>query len=169
MHLPHLLPLFLSLPFTLAAESSPQYKEPDLFQTTLLDTTNLYRRQHSAPALAWNTSLATSAQAWSDGCKFTHSGTAGNGENLASGYPNVTVAVEVWGEERGKYNFARGGFRYVFSFLVLRKGVCADFWVDSSETGHFTQLVWLGTTTVGCARTECNGGQEGGKGDAPGW
>ena len=114
MHLPHLLPLFLSLPFTLAAESSPQYTDPDLFRTTLLDTTNRYRRQHSAPALAWNTSLAASAQAWSDGCRFTHSGTAGNGENLASGYANVTRAVEEWGEERGKYNFAKGGFRYVY-------------------------------------------------------
>lgn len=40
---------------------------------------------------------------------------------------------------------------------------------DSSETGHFTQLVWRNTSTVGCARTECNGGQDGGNGDAPGW
>lgn len=39
----------------------------------------------------------------------------------------------------------------------------------SAETGHFTQLVWKATQQVGCARTECNGGQEGGEGDAPGW
>ena len=44
-------------------------------------------------------------------------------------------------------------------------------WTDlyRSATGHFTQLVWRNTTTVGCARTECNGGQKGGNGDAPGW
>jgi uncharacterized protein YkwD len=134
MHLSQLFPLFFSLPFTLAAESSPQYTDPTLFQSTLLDTTNLYRRQHSAPSLVWNTSLATSAQAWSDGCKFTHSG-GPSGENLAAGYPNVTVAVEAWGEEREKYNFEKGGFRYVLRFLFClivgvgrkeRRGVWAD-------------------------------------------
>jgi hypothetical protein len=34
------------------------------------------------------------------------------------------------------------------------------------ETGHFTQLVWKDTTSVGCGRTECNGRDDGG---APGW
>lgn len=29
--------------------------------------------------------------------------------------------------------------------------------------------MWKNTTQVGCSRKECNGGQEGGKGDAPGW
>jgi hypothetical protein len=30
--------------------------------------------------------------------------------------------------------------------------------------GHFTQLVWKGTETVGCGRSNCSG-----RGDAPGW
>lgn len=34
------------------------------------------------------------------------------------------------------------------------------------ETGHFTQLVWKATKTVGCGRTECDGQD---KGKAPGW
>jgi hypothetical protein len=33
----------------------------------------------------------------------------------------------------------------------------------SEATGHFTQLVWKNTTSMGCARKECN------KDDAPGW
>lgn len=62
----------------------------------------------------------------------------------------------------------RGSFRK----SMLMVGLCnRNAWTDiyRSATGHFTQLVWRNTTTVGCARSECNGGQKGGKGDAPGW
>ena len=71
------------------------------------------------------------------------------GENLASGYPNASASVITWGQERTRYNFGKAEF--------------------STETGHFTQLVWKVTTSVGCGRTECDGGQSGGKGNAPGW
>ncbi|KAF2994806.1 hypothetical protein E8E13_001571 [Curvularia kusanoi] len=157
MHL-SALPFFLlsSIPLTLAtpqSTSSPttassQYTNSTTFANTVLSTTNLYRRQHNATQLSWNTSLAESALKWSEGCKFKHSG-GPSGENLASGYPNVSAAVIAWGEERRDYDFKDGEF--------------------SSSTGHFTQLVWRSTTTVGCARTQCDGGEKGGKGDAPGW
>ncbi|KAF1929894.1 PR-1-like protein, partial [Didymella exigua CBS 183.55] len=127
---------------------SAEYASDSNFQQAILDVTNLYRRQHNASQLSWNNSLAEYAKDWSEDCKFDHSG-GPSGENLASGYPNVTASVEVWGNEREDYDFDKGEF--------------------SAETGHFTQLVWRNTSTVGCARTECNGDQKGGKGDAPGW
>lgn len=68
------------------------------------------------------------------------------GENLASGYPNASASIIAWGAERDSYNFKKGDF--------------------DTKTGHFTQLVWKNTTSVGCGRTECNG--KGGD-DAPGW
>lgn len=43
--------------------------------------------------------------------------------------------MEAWGNEEEKYNFNDPGF--------------------SEETGHFTQLVWKTTTTVGCGRKLC--------------
>ena len=67
-----------------------------------------------------------------------------NGENLAEGYANATASIEAWGNEREKYNFQDGGF--------------------SEDTGHFTQLVWKATTTVGCGRSFCNG-----KNSVSGW
>jgi hypothetical protein len=35
------------------------------------------------------------------------------GENLASGYPNVSASVIAWGHERVDYDFDAGEFRYM--------------------------------------------------------
>ncbi|KLJ09977.1 hypothetical protein EMPG_14611 [Blastomyces silverae] len=53
------------------------------------------------------------------------------------GYANVTAAVQAWGDERALFDFDRPRFTH--------------------ETGHFSQLVWKGTRTVGCARFYCGG------------
>lgn len=56
----------------------------------------------------------------------------------------MSASVDAWGSEREKYNFKKPGF--------------------SKETGHFTQLVWSNTTSVGCGRVNCNG-----ENGTPGW
>jgi hypothetical protein len=66
------------------------------------------------------------------------------GENLAAGYANASASIDAWGLERESYNFNSPGF--------------------SEQTGHFTQLVWKSTTSVGCGRVDCNG-----SGGTPGW
>ena len=106
---------------------------------------NKVRAQHCAGALTWSPKLASVAQAWANslrdrGCKFEHSQNNAYGENLAGGTigmldPNATVAM--WYEELKDYNFASGGF--------------------SMQSGHFTQVVWRGTTQLGCGRSQCNG------------
>ena len=93
---------------------SAEYTNNDTFQKTILDITNLYRTQHNASQLAWNSTLAEAAKSWSDGCEFEHSG-GPSGENLASGYPNVTASVEAWGNERDEYDFDKGDFSYVYA------------------------------------------------------
>lgn len=52
--------------------------------------------------------------------------------------------MKAWGDEGDSYSCSNPGF--------------------SSDTGHFTQLVWKSTTTVGCARVNCDGTN-----DTPGW
>lgn len=47
----------------------------------------------------------------------------------------MIAAIDGWGNERAKENFEAGVF--------------------SEDTGHFTQLVWKVTRTVGCARKDC--------------
>ena len=65
------------------------------------------------------------------------------GENLATGYANVTAAVDAWGNERADYSF---------------KGTETGF---SEQTGHFTQLVWKSTNSVGCAAVNCSASNTG--------
>ncbi|CAF9908609.1 MAG: hypothetical protein ALECFALPRED_004692 [Alectoria fallacina] len=125
------------------ASVSAQYTSDSSFESSILNSTNTYRAQYNATALSWNTSLASYATSWASKCQFTHSH-GPSGENLAEGYANVTDAVDAWGDEGSHYDFKKGGF--------------------SESTGHFSQLVWKGTTSVGCGRVDCNG-----QGGVPGW
>lgn len=125
--------------------TSQEYLNDSTFRAAILNSTNAYRRQHNASALVWNNTLQRFAEGVSGGCVFAHSG-GPYGENLASGYPSAAAAVAAWGDERDKYNFKKGDF--------------------SKETGHFTQLVWKETTSLGCSRTKCDSKNNGG---APGY
>ena len=109
----------------------------------LLAAHNRRRAEHCAAPLSWSPALAKVAQGWADhlraaGCAFEHSG-GSYGENLAAGSVGMLSpagVVDMWYAEAEHYDFARGGF--------------------SMQTGHFTQLVWQGTTRVGCGTTTCN-------------
>ncbi|KAH6893326.1 CAP domain-containing protein [Thelonectria olida] len=116
--------------------NEPEWKQDKSFTSAILNSTNFYREEHNATALKWNTTLEDFAADYLDSndCEFEHSD-GPYGENLAIGYPNATASVEAWGDERDDYNFKKGEF--------------------SEETGHFTQLVWKDTTTVGCGRRLC--------------
>ncbi|PGH12681.1 hypothetical protein AJ80_06624 [Polytolypa hystricis UAMH7299] len=133
---------------------SASYTDNAEFQDDSLSVTNRYRSEHNARALSWNESLADSALDWADECLWKHSEVEGGpGENLAMGYPNVTMAVEAWGDERDIFDFDDPTF--------------------SKETGHFTQMVWKDTRTVGCGRKNCgrpgDGKDDGDDERAQGW
>ncbi len=127
---------------TITASSTPQptsssYTNAATFEKDMLDAHNFYRGEHGVGELKWNTTSATFAASWAKACNFEHSGEP-TGENLAAGYANATASVDAWGLERISYNFKKPtGF--------------------SEKTGHFTQLVWSNTTTVGCGVTSCQG------------
>lgn len=128
--------------YTAAASTaplSPQYTDSLEFRTSILNSTNFYRYEHSASYIYWNTTLAQYAQSYSENCVWEHSH-GPYGENLARGYTNVTAAVDAWGNERSLYNFSN-----------------TDPTGFTEATGHFTQLVWKSTQSTGCGWTNCNG------------
>lgn len=108
----------------------------------LLDAHNQARATHCARPLAWSEALAATAQEWANslrdnGCSFEHSKTA-YGENLAAG-TNLSAAnaVALWYDEERLYNYKKPAF--------------------SMKTGHFTQVVWAGSRSLGCGSSECQG------------
>jgi Cysteine-rich secretory protein family len=120
-----------------ASAASSSYTTLSALIDSVLNSTNQFRSQHNAASLGWNTSLATAAASWASNCQWKHSG-GPSGENLALGYPDMTSAIDAWGNERAHYDFsAPTGF--------------------SEKTGHFTQLVWKDTTSLGCAAVDCTG------------
>ncbi|KAE8267667.1 hypothetical protein A4X09_0g4679 [Tilletia walkeri] len=109
----------------------------------MLNRHNMYRARHGAPALTWDNNLAAFAATWANKCIWAHSG-GPYGENGASSVGmDMTMAdsVAMWYGEILDYNFLQPDFSYA--------------------TGHFTQLVWKDTTTVGCAIATCTPSQLG--------
>ncbi|KAG0321794.1 hypothetical protein BGZ97_010356 [Linnemannia gamsii] len=102
--------------------------------TGILNAHNTLRAKHGAPALTWDTTSAKHGDNWLKACDFKHSH-GKYGENLAAGYKDFPAAVQAWYDEVKDYDFNNPGF--------------------SGKTGHFTQVVWKSSKTLGCAKRAC--------------
>ena len=90
--------------------------------------------------LSWSTSIGTMAQNYASQCHYAHSGTPGYGENIyaAAGFtPAMDDAVAAWAAEEPYYNYA------------------ANTCSSGKVCGHYTQVVWSGTSEVGCGKQYC--------------
>jgi len=113
---------------------------PSLSREMLL-AHNEIRARMDLPALHWSDSLAAHAQEWAnhllgDG-QFYHRPHPEFGENLfdiIGPHPHATAAqvVNDWASEAPDYNYRAN---------TCRAEMC----------GHYTQLVWRNTRSVGCA------------------
>ncbi|GLC70773.1 hypothetical protein PLESTF_001031700 [Pleodorina starrii] len=112
---------------------------------SILDLSNVYRARHQAPPLAWSASLAASSTSYAaklaTTCQLIHSTDRSYGENLLSQmqYPHpdstCTKAAQGWYSEVESYDFKTAQ-------------PFTDNWPKG--IGHFTALVWVGTTSMGC-------------------
>ncbi|KAM9324102.1 uncharacterized protein PAF06_000100 [Gastrophryne carolinensis] len=111
---------------------------PKQFEQDFLSAHNKYRKLHNSPPLTLNQELCKSAQEWANHLlsirALQHSDTE-LGENLyykSSSNPRDLTGnepVDSWYSEIKNYNFSKPGF--------------------SSNTGHFTQVVWRDSKEVG--------------------
>lgn len=119
-------------------------------QSTALSKHNTYRSTHHSPSMTLNNSLNNTAQSWAEYLAanrvFEHSDRSQRnnaGENLYVYYttaPSISAdtlaeeAVKSWYDEVKDYDYSNPGF--------------------SMGTGHFTQVVWKGSTELGCGAAE---------------
>ncbi|OCL14966.1 PR-1-like protein [Glonium stellatum] len=126
-----------------SAADAPDIFDP-VFQLVAVDMHNVFRSQHCSPPLTWSHDLAAAAQIEVDKCTqgLTEDRAGANhegGDPAPDDYMSTTAAVIAqWTSEDQFYNYNNPGY--------------------SDQTGHFTQVVWKASTSVGCAWTTCTNG-----------
>ncbi|XP_029197814.2 titin-like isoform X4 [Acropora millepora] len=120
--------------------------EKEKFKTECVVSHNYYRTFHNAPPLRWSPLLAAEAQNYAERLaktdSLTHSGQKDRGENLAYTWNtplSARGAIDMWYDEVQDYDFESPGF--------------------TSDTGHFTQLVWAGSEEFGMGMTVTRDGK----------
>jgi hypothetical protein len=124
-----------------------------------LDPMNAARAAVDAgePPLTWNPIAAQVALNYAEKCDYAHNpnrnsdyktlggGSGGLGENIAASAPTGTVAQadQLWIGEEAIYDYATN--------------TCTPT-AKITECGHYTQIVWKTTTSVGCAIVNCTTG-----------
>jgi Uncharacterized protein with SCP/PR1 domains len=105
----------------------------------MLAAHNAVRTKVRVPALSWSDKLAAVAQQWADTLiarnQFAHHPHPQYGENLfeiSGGSATPSRVVDSWASEASNYDRRAN---------ACRGGAC----------GHYTQIVWRDTRTVGCA------------------
>ncbi|PQE06421.1 scp-like extracellular protein [Rutstroemia sp. NJR-2017a WRK4] len=132
---------------------------PTDYVSTALYHHNTHRANHSVPLLKWDTKLVASAQVLAATCHWGHNMTingGGYGQNIAAyGASNAqslgamkemaVAATDMWYDGEEPY--------YLPSYYGQNNPDMSTF-----ETwGHYTQMVWLNTNSVGCATQYCSG------------
>ncbi len=111
-----------------------------------VDAHNSARSAVGVGAVSWDSTVADYAQNYASqriaDCQLVHSG-GPYGENIFWGYGREYTAgdaVSSWVSENQYYNYATN--------------TCAE----GEMCGHYTQVVWRSSTSIGCARVKCNNG-----------
>ena len=132
----------------LAASAQMIMISPGSFKDSFLGPHNQARARLGIAPLRWDDTLASYAQSYARQdaaqrqCKLVHSG-GPYGENLFWGSGRAyggQDAVGAWVAESSNYNYA--------------SNTCAP----NAMCGHYTQVVWRGSTAVGCAVQACPDG-----------
>lgn len=137
-------PVVVAAPVATAVVTIPP---PGALEAQLLDFHNVERAQVGAAPLGWDPTLATAAGRYAT--ELAKLGTLrhspaedrpGQGENL-------------WMGTRGAFTPARMVGGWIGEKSMFRPGIFPDVSTNGAwqSVGHYTQMIWRGTTRLGCA------------------
>ena len=109
--------------------------------------------------MTWNSSLAATAQEIADTCVYKHQMDFDGGhygQNIGAGYTEDQVPAMITND---MYNRE---FDYYPGYDIDDPAE-----VEGRQFLHFTQIVWKGSTTVGCATKQCDTLENAGEGVPP--
>ncbi|KAJ5950370.1 uncharacterized protein N7479_008783 [Penicillium vulpinum] len=121
------------------------------YQESILHYHNIHRRDHSSPDLTWAADLEQAANTLASRCEYGHdtsieASSGSYGQNIAYGYDSADVGEKIISEMM--YTREAPYFDGLY-------GQANPDMTNFASWGHFTQIVWKGTTTVGCATVSC--------------
>ncbi|KAH7316655.1 CAP domain-containing protein [Stachybotrys elegans] len=139
----------------------PAENKPDTssYEGMMVEQHNIHRRNHSAPDLVWDSTLAQYAANTANGCVFAHDmnqGGGGYGQNLASWGSSGDIGslkdkTAAGGVTNQWYNSEVENWQF---YGAANPPASSDLHL----WGHFTQVVWKGSQKVGCATVQCPAG-----------
>lgn len=119
------------------------------YETIVLNQHNIHRTNHSAVDIAWNETLAATALKIAQSCVYAHdtdTDGGGYGQNIGAGSPPSDVGSMI---TNMMYNGEIG-------YYPLPWGEDSPNMSNFEQWGHFSQIVWKDTTSIGCATYECS-------------
>ncbi|KAL1969334.1 hypothetical protein VTN77DRAFT_9526 [Rasamsonia byssochlamydoides] len=131
------------------SSAAPSPSAANSYQATILYNHNIHRANHSAAALTWSSDLEASALQLANGCVYEHNtdiNGGGYGQNIGYGIPADNIGAMI---TNLMYNDEFGYFEGLY-------GQANPDMSNFDHWGHFSQIVWKGTTQVGCATVVCN-------------
>ena len=135
-------------------DAPPVVGEPPRLAGTT-DAHNAARAAVGVGPLTWDPQLAAIAQAWAQQCidREAPAGLIDHNANRSNGYPTYV----------GENIYGAGGSATGTDAVRLWVSEQAHYHHDTNSCdpgaicGHYTQVVWRGTTKVGCAVYDCPG------------
>jgi uncharacterized protein YkwD len=118
----------------------------EVYASPILMQHNIHRQNHSVPELVWNTTLAGWANELAQKCNYTHSNEQGDGhygQNIGAGW----LAKDV--------NSMIGDAMYNDQ-IIWYPGYGTEPQDNGHDWGHFTQIIWKDSSSVGCATKICD-------------
>lgn len=139
-------------PTTLVTTTAPPAPAPTTnnYQGLVLHNHNVHRSNHSASDMTWSSTLEASAYKLAASCVYQHDTSidgGGYGQNIGYGVAADNVGVMI---SNLMYNDE-------FEFFKPYFGVADPDMSNFDAWGHLTQILWKGSTEVGCATVMCNG------------